>query len=45
VLTLDSIAQSMTESGNAITNIANTAEELAATAENLDESVKKFKTE
>jgi methyl-accepting chemotaxis protein len=45
VLTLDSIAQSMTESGNAITNIANTAEELAATAENLDESVKKFKTD
>ncbi len=45
VETLDSVSESMSESGNAITNIANTAEELAATAQNLDESVKHFKTE
>ncbi|MGC8637708.1 MAG: methyl-accepting chemotaxis protein [Athalassotoga sp.] len=42
---LDSISESLNESGNAITNIANTAEELAATSQMLDESVKKFKTE
>lgn len=42
---IDSISESLNESGNAITNIANTAEELAATSQMLDESVKRFKTE
>lgn len=42
---LDDISESLSESGNAITNIANTAEELSATSEMLDESVKKFKIE
>ena len=45
VQTIESVSESLNESGKAVIDIANTAEELAGISENLDELTKQFKTE